>query len=38
MGRLKRMGWKVMNVWEHQLKVDKKKALQKIKKFLMQHD
>ena len=32
--RLKRRGWKVMRVWEHELLKNENKALQKIKKFL----
>jgi DNA mismatch endonuclease (patch repair protein) len=33
--RLKRQGWKVMRVWEHQLKRDKQQSFKKIKAFLI---
>lgn len=32
---LRRKGWKVLRIWEHQLKGDKKTALIRIKKFLI---
>ena len=32
--KLKNSGWKVLRVWEHELKRDKEKTFQKIAKFL----
>jgi len=32
--KLKREGWKVLRIWEHEIKKDSEKSIQKIKKFL----
>lgn len=32
--KLKRDGWKVLRIWEHEIKKDPEKAIQKVIKFL----
>ncbi|MFH2068813.1 MAG: very short patch repair endonuclease [Candidatus Omnitrophota bacterium] len=36
-GKLRKMGWKVLRVWEHQLKNDFGKTINRISFFLDQH-
>ncbi len=34
MGKLRRMGWKVLCVWEHELKKSEEKTLKRVREFL----